>query len=132
MKEVYHARNCWRNHHSSYFVINLLILVSLYTLNEIYLKSLHPIFRNHFNDLLAMPLLLSYSSILIKKKLTYPFIISMTIICSFVWEFVTPIFKNNSTGDWMDVVAYVVGSLLWVIERRKYANQWNLRTCKRN
>ena len=118
MKEVYHARNCWRNHHSSYFVINLLILMSLYALNELYLKSLHPIFRNHFNDLLAMPLLLSYSSILIKKKLIYPFIISMTIICSFVWEFVTPIFKNNSTGDWLDVVVYVVGSLLWVVMRK--------------
>ena len=119
MKEVYHAKNCWRNNNRSNSVVNLLILVSLYALNELYLKSLHAIFRNHFNDILAMPLLLSYSSILIKKTLTYPFIISMTIICSFVWEFVTPIFKTNSTGDWLDVVAYVVGSLLWVIGKVK-------------
>jgi uncharacterized membrane protein len=99
--------------------VNMLMLVSLYALNELFLKSLHPIFRNHFNDLLAMPLLLSYSSILIKKKLTYPFIISMIIICSFVWEFVTPIFKTNSTADWLDVVAYVVGSLLWAVMCRR-------------
>ena len=118
MKGEKYVRSCLWNHTGSNSVINLLILVSLYALNELFLKSLHPIFRNHFNDLLAMPLLLSYSSILIKKKLTYPFIISMTIICSFVWEFVTPIFKTNSTGDWFDVVAYVIGSLLWIILRR--------------
>lgn len=119
MKGENYVRSCLWNHNSSTYLINLLILISLYALNELYLKSLHPIFRNHFNDLLAMPLLLSYISILIKKKLIYPFIISMTIICSFVWEFVTPIFKNNSTADWLDVVAYVVGSLIWVIVGNK-------------
>jgi hypothetical protein len=115
--------NSFRDYNRCGNLINMLILISLYALNELYLKSLHSIFRNHFNDLLAIPLLLSYSSILIKRKLTYPFIISMTIICSFVWEFITPILKTNSTGDWMDVVAYVVGSLLWIIIMRiKHVN----------
>ena len=105
------------------YIISLLILVLLYTLNELYLKSLHPIFKNHFNDLLAMPLLLSYGSLVHKKSLSTLTVVLLTIICSFVWEFVAPMYKSDSMGDWLDVVSYIVGSLVWIsvvkLNRRK-------------
>ena len=97
------------------YIVNLLILVSLYALNELYLKSLHPIFKNHFNDFLAMPLLLSYSSLVHKKSISTLTVVLLTVICSFVWEFVAPMYKSDSIGDWLDVVSYGVGSLVWVI-----------------
>ena len=97
------------------YIISLLILVLLYALNELYLKSLHPIFKNHFNDLLAMPLLLSYGSLVHKKSLSTLTVVLLTVICSFVWEFVTPMYKSDSMGDWLDVVSYLLGSLLWII-----------------
>ena len=97
------------------YIISLLILVLLYTLNELYLKSLHPIFKNHFNDFLAMPLLLSYGSLVHKKSLSTLTVVLLTVICSFVWEFVAPMYKSDSMGDWLDVVSYIVGSLVWII-----------------
>ena len=97
------------------YIISLLILVLLYTLNELYLKSLHPIFKNHFNDFLAMPLLLSYGSLVHKKSLSTLTVVLLTVFCSFVWEFVAPMYKSDSMGDWLDVVSYLVGSFVWVI-----------------
>ena len=107
--------NSFCDNNSNYSIINLLILVSLYTLNELYLKSLHPIFKNHFNDFLAMPLLLSYGSLVHKKSLSTLTVVLLTVICSFVWEFVAPMYKSDSMGDWLDVVSYIVGSFVWVI-----------------
>ena len=107
--------NSFCDNNSNYSIINLLILVSLYTLNELYLKSIHPIFKNHFNDFLAMPLLLSYGSLVHKKSLSILTVVLLTIICSFTWEFVAPMYKSDSMGDWLDVVSYIVGSLVWVI-----------------
>ena len=97
------------------YLVNLLILVSLYALNELYLKSLHPIFKNHFNDFLAMPLLLSYGSLIHKKSLSTLTVVLLTVICSFTWEFIAPMYKSDSMGDLLDVVSYIVGSLVWVI-----------------
>ena len=71
--------NCWRNNFSC---TNISVLLKnsggyekifttsffLYVLNEIVLKSQYKIFKNHFNDLLAIPLLLSYAGFLMKKK----------------------------------------------------------------
>ena len=107
--------NSFRDNNSNYSIISLLILVLLYTLNELYFKSLHPIFKNHFNDFLAMPLLLSYGSLVHKKSLSTLTVVLLTIICSFVWEFVAPMYKSDSMGDWLDVVSYIVGSLVWII-----------------
>ena len=107
--------NSFRYNNGCDYIINLLILVLLYILNELYLKSLHPIFKNHFNDLLAMPLLLSYSSLVHKKSLSTLTVILLTIFCSFVWEFVAPMYKSDSMGDWLDVASYLLGSLVWVI-----------------
>ena len=106
--------NSFCDNNSNYSIINLLILVSLYTLNELYLKSLHPIFKNHFNDFLAMPLLLSYGSLVHKKNLSTLTVVLLTVFCSFVWEFVAPMYKSDSMGDWLDVVSYLLGSLVWI------------------
>ena len=107
--------NSFRNSYSCDCIISLLILLLLYVLNELCLKSLHPIFKNHFNDFLAMPLLLSYGSLVHKKSLSTLTVALLTIVCSFVWEFVAPMYKSDSMGDWLDVVSYMVGSLVWII-----------------
>ena len=107
--------NSFCDNNSNYSIISLLILVLLYILNELYLTSLHPIFKNHFNDFLAMPLLLSYGSLVHKKSLSTLTVVLLTVFCSFVWEFVAPMYKSDSMGDWLDVVSYGVGSLVWII-----------------
>ena len=126
--------NCWRNNFSC---INISVLLKniggyekilttsffLYVLNEIVLKNQYIIFKNHFNDLLAIPLLLSYTGFLMKKKgkmMNTKFLIGLTIVSSFVWEYITPYYLKKSTGDWLDVLAYFIGLFIFlVLERSK-------------
>ena len=126
--------NCWRNNFSC---TNISVLLKnsggyekifttsffLYVLNEIVLKDRYRLFNNHFNDLLAIPLLLSYSGFLIKRKgktMNTKFVIGLTIVSSFVWEYITPYYLKKSTGDWLDVLAYFIGLLIFlVLERSK-------------
>ena len=126
--------NCWRNNFSC---TNISVLLKnsggyekifstsffLYVLNEIFLKDRYRLFNNHFNDLLAIPLLLSYAGFLMKRKgktMNIKFVIGLTIVSSFVWEYITPYYLKKSTGDWLDVLAYFIGLLIFlVLERSK-------------
>ncbi len=126
--------NCWRNNFSC---TNISVLLKnsggykkifttsffLYVLNEIFLKDRYRLFNNHFNDLLAIPLLLSYAGFLMKRKgktMNTKFVIGLTIVSSFVWEYITPYYLKKSTGDWLDVLAYFIGLLIFlVLERSK-------------
>ncbi len=48
------------------------------------------------------------------------FVIGLTIVSSFVWEYITPYYLKKSTGDWLDVLAYFIGLLIFlVLERSK-------------
>ena len=112
-------------------------LTVFYLINETFLKEKVVLFRNHFNDLLAIPLLLSYSGVLIekvaKKKISIKLMIGLTIISSFIWEYITPKLIKGSTGDWLDVLAYFMGLIVFIwIERRNkggktmWKNSWSL------
>lgn len=79
--------------------------------------------RNHFNDFLggvsfiALVNAILFFSIYNKiKKLGIILIIGVG--CSIVWELITPIFLDSSTGDFWDAVSYSLGfTLYWMIKR---------------
>ena len=133
---VNNVANSWRNNISSSNIVSVLrrageyekmfaFLFFLYVTNETLLKKEFLICRNHFNDLLAIPLLLSYSGILIKriakKRMSISFMVSITIVSSFIWEYLTPIVIKGSTGDWFDVLTYFIGLGIFVIIKRRRA-----------
>lgn len=121
--------------------VELLIIFAtllFYTLNKF-----TPIFRflpfdiaaNHLNDFFAGILFPAYTNLILSfskyRKLlrfdTIPRISLLILVCSFVWEFVAPIFLPFSTGDLLDIACYLLGGLFyWVIQRAAKSQYQNL------
>ncbi|WP_426350247.1 hypothetical protein ACPWSR_03140 [Alloiococcus sp. CFN-8] len=109
--------------------INILfITLSIYAFNRFYLKSiieipvLSVILRNHFNDFLAGVAFLAYLNFILSyykmgKYQVNNFIgaIITAFLCGVFWEFITPLYKVNSTSDWFDILAYILGSSSYII-----------------
>jgi hypothetical protein len=95
----------------------LLILFSLYLINEYILKNLSDniIIHGYFNDFLAPLLLFVWIDFWDVKKKARKYYCIIFIIACISWEVITPIFKENSVGDIKDVIAYSGGYLVYII-----------------
>lgn len=99
--------------------------ILVYFANQQCFKRLsdHFIIHGYLNDFLAMPLLLSYSNILIfvgKRHhlllTTLKSVIPFTILVGLFWEYITPLYRTSKCCDPYDLIAYTLGSLLyWTI-----------------
>lgn len=73
----------------------------------------------YFNDTLAAILILAFSNLLFIKvhKSIFKFkdIFLFITACGCVWEFITPLYKRNSTTDYYDFIAYYVGAMIYFI-----------------
>ena len=110
-----------RNYNRNFSVNILLVCVSIYALNELYLKDIYTLCRCHLNDLIAMPLLLGYANILFminNRKMRNKFIIALTFICCITWEYGAEVVKPNSTIDYLDMCCYMIGAITYIILRR--------------
>lgn len=81
--------------------------------------------KNHFNDLLAMPAMLSYINIvfvIFKKRFSNNllYIYLITGICCFAWEFLAIFLKPTSVFDISDIYIYFIGSSIYYILKRGY------------
>lgn len=99
-----------------------LVVFVLYLLNKkarVFYFLPYEFGRNHVNDLLAGILWLPYlNSVLYFSKSKKVFVkplecAAIALVCGFIWEFVYPIFNRSSTSDLLDVLCYVVGSLIY-------------------
>ena len=75
-------------------------------------------FNNYLNDLLAVPLFFAIINIVYQfnsgkqiRSLKWLFII--TIILSFMGEYLAIYFKHNSVTDFWDVICYFIGMLVY-------------------
>ena len=91
----------------------------MYILNENFFKQSNIyFFKNFFNDLLAMPILLAYVNIIfccIKNKrlsLMRNYVILLIVACVF-WEFCAPYLKKTSVSDYRDCFCYIVGTAIY-------------------
>lgn len=108
-------------------IILIFIVAILYVVNNIWLKDLVPynirwFFVCYFNDLICPLLFLSYCNLLLLTtnrevtSLKALFLIGLAV--GAIWEFGAPILKPTSTTDLMDIVCYLMGSILyWFILR---------------
>lgn len=114
------------NRSSNYNVILLNIIVGLtslllYLLNKYYLRIVlyYPFFRFYFNDVLAGIVILAYSNIVISLSkvkfnlVSFKNIVIFNLLIGLFWEYVTPLYYSKSTGDPLDVVAYVLGGIVY-------------------
>lgn len=102
-------------------IIILITCLILYVINQIFLKKIGIIFfNNYFNDLLAVPLYFSIINIIslqiTKKEIkSFKTLFFITIILSFLGEYVAIFLRKGSVTDYWDILCYFIGMLIYYI-----------------
>lgn len=106
-----------RKTHVIYYFF-LLVGLTVYLLQKS--EVLLPYFvRNYLNDILIMPLMLKFITILLKRlygadfRLTNFHLLIIWIYFSFLFEFIFPLYLDRYTADFFDIIAYLVGVLIF-------------------
>ncbi len=99
-----------------YNLVILIIALSLYLLNNHFLHEINWFFMFYFNDFLAIVVLLSFLNIVYPYKLTNLWlIIIVTILASFVWEYVALFIKPGSIFDFIDIISYFGSMVIYLV-----------------
>jgi hypothetical protein len=119
------------NHHRNIYGVNgtlILLIVPLYLLNRLLLKDelSWSFLSSHFNDVLAGLLLLpSYNLLALVCRqhnlllLRFTHILTFTLVVGLFWEYITPLYRESSTSDPLDILAYLLGGLIyWLVALR--------------
>ena len=102
-------------------IIILITCLILYVINQIFLKKIGILFfNNYFNDLLAVPLYFSIINIIslqiTKKEIkSFKTLFFITIILSFLGEYVAIFLRKGSVTDYWDILCYFIGMLIYYI-----------------
>ena len=102
-------------------VIILISCVILYFANQYYFKSLGILFFNdHFNDLIAVPLYFAAINVILyytleKEVNSFKILFLMTIVLSFLGEYVSLYTRKGSVFDYWDVLCYFIGLVVYYI-----------------
>lgn len=96
-------------------------VLAIYSLNQLFLKSLGiPFFNNYLNDLLAVPLFFALiNSISLyksnKQVTSLKYLIPITVFLSFLGEYVAIFLRQGSVSDWWDVLCYFIGMYVYYL-----------------
>ena len=94
----------------------LVLALALYLLNNHILHEINWFFMFYFNDFLAIVVLLSFLNVIYPYKLTNLWlIILVTLLASFVWEYVALFIKSGSVFDLMDIFSYFGSMVIYLI-----------------
>ena len=97
----------------------------LFYLNDLALKPLLSdaafgwLFKNHFNDVLAGLAFMAYTNVLLAlfrpkgRIVRLRFVIPFIFACGLFWECVAPLFVSGSVADPWDLLAYVMGGIVY-------------------
>ncbi|WP_304103037.1 hypothetical protein [Methanobrevibacter ruminantium] len=100
-------------------IIILSICTILYITNQIFLKKIGiAFFNNYFNDLLAVPLyfsLINLISLIISNKeiKSFKVLFFITIILSFLGEYLAIYLRKGSVTDYLDILSYFIGLVIY-------------------
>ena len=117
---------CKRFENFSIFIISVLLyLLNRFIILNINNSTIHYFFSGYFDDLLAPLLLFSYINILLsfynKKIYSLKYLIIFILLVSIVWEYLIIFIKPTSVSDPIDVIFYILGTLIyWIIHKK-----WN-------
>lgn len=97
-------------------LIILIVALFLYLFNNHFLHETHWFFMFYFNDFLAIVVLLSFLNIVYPYKLTNLWlIILVTVLASFVWEYVALFIKAGAIFDFIDIICYFGSMVIYLI-----------------
>ena len=98
-----------------YNLIIFIVSLGLYYFNKHFLHDLNWFFMFYFNDFLALVVLLCFLNIVYPYKLTNLWlIIIVTILASFVWEYLALFIKPGSIFDIFDIISYFGSMLIYL------------------
>ena len=98
-----------------YNIIIFIVSLGLYYFNNHFLHDLNWFFMFYFNDFLALVVLLCFLNIVYPYKLTNLWlIIIVTILASFVWEYLALFIKPGSIFDIFDIISYFGSMLIYL------------------
>ena len=98
-----------------YNLIIFIVSLGLYYFNNHFLHDINWFFMFYFNDFLAIVVLLSFLNIVYPYKLTNLWlIILVTILASFVWEYLALFIKPGSIFDIFDIISYFGSMLIYL------------------
>ena len=98
-----------------YNIIIFIVSLGLYYFNNHFLHDLNWFLMFYFNDFLAIVVLLSFLNIVYPYKLTNLWlIIIVTILASFVWEYLALFIKPGSIFDIFDIISYFGSMLIYL------------------
>lgn len=111
---------------SPLFIVTLL-LFGVHQILQLYMHVNVPLLDNYLDSLVLMPvlltLLLAERQILFITRASYHLpvtdVIIATIYISFIAEWLFPRLSERFTADWLDVVCYFAGSLIFVVVNRE-------------
>ncbi|MCL2688133.1 MAG: hypothetical protein FWE58_06315 [Methanobrevibacter sp.] len=123
-------KNLIKNHNNRLNIYLIIITIFLALINILFLKNLELgiltiIFNDHFNDFLASVLILAYINICLSfidyELKSFYVLIVVILLISFVWEYVAIFIKPYSVFDYLDIIAYLIGAIVyWMIINRYY------------
>ena len=99
-----------------YNFIIFIVSLGLYYFNNHFLHDINWFFMFYFNDFLAIVVLLSFLNVIYPYKLTNLWlIILVTLLASFVWEYLALFIKPGSVFDLMDIFSYFGSMVIYLI-----------------
>lgn len=113
-----------RYYHTSTFcnvLNNILFLIGVvsYFLIKSNLFNYSSLVMNHGNDLICGFIFCYVVSILhglfLNSKIKISFLFSIVVIASVYWEYIYPIFDSTTVSDFYDMVAYIMGFIIYII-----------------
>lgn len=105
----------------------IFITLGLYAINQSYKTNIsHEYLRwfmcCYFNDVIGGITFIAYTNAILHfschsiKKLAY--IELLLFGCGLFWELITPLFRKNTVADPWDIIAYMVGGVIyWIITK---------------
>jgi len=100
----------------------LIISLAFFAVNQLFFKPSFPeilFFSSWLNDLLVMPTIFSFSALaryvsgvlIVFNKYYY---VGLLVFSSLVFELARPLLVKNSVADWLDIIAYAVGTIIYL------------------
>lgn len=105
-----------------YNIVIFVVSITLCLINRkiqgiITLYPLHFFLTCYFNDVVGAIGFVAYCNVLlnifnksIKKALHIELLM---LLCGLFWEYITPLFRNDTTSDILDIVAYMCGGIIY-------------------
>lgn len=100
----------------------LLYFINQIVKSKISIPIISIVLKNYFNDAVCGCLIISYANIVLdcyEKEVNWLnsiySIIVFNAICGVFWEYVIPCFREERVSDFKDIIAYVLGGIVYRI-----------------